>query len=57
MNLKLRNLQDDGYSLPEVDRIWVVWGSYSSIPKAIFYLLKVDYILAATRPFWGIFLK
>ena len=21
-------------------RIWVIWGSYYSIPKAIFYLLK-----------------
>ena len=24
-------------SPPEVDRIWGTWGSYSNIPKAIFY--------------------
>ena len=29
-----------GYSPPEVDRIWGIWGSYYSVPKAIFYLLK-----------------
>ena len=27
----------------KVDRIWSIWGSYFNIPKAIFYLLKVDY--------------
>ena len=27
------------------DRIWGIWGSYYNIPKAIFYLLKGDYIL------------
>ena len=32
-----------GYSPPEVDRIWGIWGSYCNIPKAMFYLLKVDY--------------
>ena len=31
-----------GYSPPSVDRIWGVWGSYYDIPKAIFYLLKLD---------------
>ena len=30
---------------PQVDRIWVIWGSYYNIPKAIFYLLKGDYNL------------
>ena len=33
-----------GYSPPQVDRIWDIWGSYYHIPKAIFYLLKGDYI-------------
>ena len=32
-----------GYSPPDVDRIWVIWGSYDNIPKAIFCLLKGDY--------------
>ena len=32
-------------SPPLVDRIWGIWGSYYNIPKAIFYLLKGDYIL------------
>ena len=27
------------YCPPYVDRIWGMWGSYSSLPKAIFYLL------------------
>ena len=31
------------YSPPEVDRIWGIWGSYHTLPKAIFYLLKGDY--------------
>ena len=30
---------------PEVDRIQDIWGSYCSLPKAIFYLLKGDYML------------
>ena len=33
----------EGYSPPEVDRIWGIWGSYSNIPKGIFYLLKGNY--------------
>ena len=33
-----------GYSPPSVGRIWVICGSYYYIPKAIFYLLKGDYI-------------
>ena len=28
---------------PEVDRIWDIWGSYSHLPKALFYLLKGNY--------------
>ena len=32
------------YSPPCLDRIWGTWGSYSNIPKAIFYLLKGGYI-------------
>ena len=28
----------------EVHRIWGIWGSYSEIPKATFYLLKGDYV-------------
>ena len=32
------------YSPPSVDRTWGIWGSYHNIPKAIFYLLKGDYI-------------
>ena len=31
------------YSPPYVERIWGMWGSYYTIPKAIFYLLKGDY--------------
>ena len=31
------------YSLPQVDRIWGIWGSFCNIPKAIFYLLEGDY--------------
>ena len=31
------------YSTPLVDRISGIWGSYSSIPKAKFYLLKGGY--------------
>ena len=31
------------YSPPQVERIWGTWGSYYSIPNAIFYLLKGDY--------------
>ena len=29
-----------GFRVPRIDRIWGIWGSYYSIPKAIFYLLK-----------------
>ena len=29
---------------PPLERIWGIWGSYHNIPKAIFYLLKGDYI-------------
>ena len=36
-------------SPPEVDRIWGIWGSYHNIPRAIFYLLKVDYNLCYLR--------
>ena len=36
-----------------VDRIWVIWGSYFNIPKAIFYLLQGDYILRALMGEWG----
>ena len=32
------------YSPPQVDRIWGIWGSYYNLPKAIFYLLKGEYI-------------
>ena len=33
-----------GFIVPlKVDRIWGMWGSYLSIPKGIFYLLKRDY--------------
>ena len=32
------------YSPPQVDRIWGIWGSYFNIPKAMFYLLKGDYM-------------
>ena len=32
------------YSPPYVDGIWGKWGSDYNIPKAIFYLLKGDYI-------------
>ena len=28
------------YSPPEVDRLWGIWRSCYSIPKAIFYLIK-----------------
>ena len=31
------------YSPPELDRIRGIWGSYSNIPKASFYLLRGDY--------------
>ena len=31
------------YSPPQT-RAWDIWGSYHSIPKAVFYLLKGDYI-------------
>ena len=27
----------------KINRKWGIWGSYYSIPKAIFYLLKGDY--------------
>ena len=37
-----------GYSPPEVDRTWGIWGSYYNMPKAIFYLLKGDYTLVST---------
>ena len=39
-----RNPNHKPYSPPEVDRIWGIWGSCYNIPKAIFYLLKKDYI-------------
>ena len=39
-----------GYSPPEVDRIWGIWGSYSNIPKAILYLLKGDYKPKSLEP-------
>ena len=32
-----------GHSPSKVDRIWGIWGSYSSMPKAMFYLPKRDY--------------
>ena len=39
------------YSPPQVDRIWgIIWGSFYNIPKAIFYLLKGDYIPAKHSP-------
>ena len=31
------------YSPPQVDRIWGIWGSYYTIPQAIFYLLNGAY--------------
>ena len=34
-------------SPPYVERVWDIWGSYYSIPKAIFYLLKGDYKCAS----------
>ena len=33
-----------------MDRLWGIWGSYSNIPKAVFYLLKGGYRL------WGVFI-
>ena len=33
----------NNHSPPYVDRIWGIWGSYYTIPQAIFYLLKEDY--------------
>ena len=30
---------------PEVERIWGMWGTYSNIPKSMFYLLQGDYSL------------
>ena len=42
MRVQQLNLQTS--SLREVDRIWGIWGSYYNIPKAIFYLLKGDYM-------------
>ena len=27
----------------QVDRIWGIWGSYYTMPKAVFYLLQGDY--------------
>ena len=52
-----------GYSPPSVDRIWGIWGSYYTIPKAIFDLLKWDYkylgrgVLGSgglLRGYWGV---
>ena len=44
-NSKVRGLPFLGYSLPEVDRIWL-WVHYIKIPiYTIFYLLKGDYRL------------
>ena len=31
------------YNPPEAETICGIWGSYSNMPKAIFYLLKADY--------------
>ena len=31
-------------------RIWGIWGSYSNLPKAIFYPLKRDYMLQNHEP-------
>ena len=36
-----------GYSPPEVNRTWSIWGSYHNISKAIFYILKGHYRLSA----------
>ena len=33
------------YSLPSVDGMWGIWGSYYTVPTAIFYLLKGECIL------------
>ena len=45
------------YSLPEVDRIWGIWGCYDNLPKAIFYLLKGDYNFMQDFQYdkWGCF--
>ena len=39
-NMNFGLLQEDSltHSLPEVDRIWGIWGPYCNIPKAIFYI-------------------
>ena len=34
-----KGMQEGVIVLLKVDRIWVIWGSYYSMPKAIFYLL------------------
>ena len=39
----LSEFQENLYSPPEVHRIWGIWGSYYTIPKAIFYILKGGY--------------
>ena len=41
------------YSPPQVDRIWGIWGSSYSIPKAIFNLLKGDYMLKPLDPYYA----
>ena len=33
----------NAYSPRKVDRIWGIWGSYYTLPKAIFHLLTGDY--------------
>ena len=33
------------YSPPAVDIIWGIWKIYDNVPKAIFYLLKGDYMV------------
>ena len=36
--------------VPQVDRIWGIWGSYYNVPTTIIYLLKGDY---NDLGFWG----
>ena len=40
METTIQGLGFMGYSPAKVDRIWGMWGSYSNILTAIFYLLK-----------------
>ena len=56
----LKRMQKDPYNLqglpgapgysPSLDRTWGISGSYSNIPKAIFYLPKGDYMLGGPDP-------